>query len=212
MWAGFVDLIRATIFAGSHLLNGSLGASIIVVSTIVRLALLPLMLRTARQAREQQRRLAEIKPQLERLKKRYESDPVQLMTRTKALYRENDIQLLPGSSMVSAAIQLPLFGGLFAAVREGLGARVRFLWIADISRVDALLITMVVGLTGFATAMTPAAPGSPVGSRMLAVMIMGATLVFLWSASSAVALSVGAGSAVSVLQSWLLRREAVRAT
>jgi hypothetical protein len=36
---------------------------------------------------------------------------------------------------------------------------------------------------------------------------VGATLAFLWTASSAVALSVGAGSMVSALQSWLLSRE-----
>jgi hypothetical protein len=45
---------------------------------------------------------------------------------------------------------------------------------------------------------------------MLTLFIVGGTLVFLWSASSAVALSVGAGSAVSVLQNWLLRRDARR--
>jgi len=34
------------------------------------------------------------------------------------------------------------------------------------------------------------------------------TLAFLWSASSAVALSMSAGSLVSLLQNWLLARDA----
>jgi len=34
------------------------------------------------------------------------------------------------------------------------------------------------------------------------------TTFFLWSASSAVALSMGAGSLVSLLQNWMLRRDA----
>jgi hypothetical protein len=34
-----------------------------------------------------------------------------------------------------------------------------------------------------------------------------ATAAFLWTASSAVALSAGAGSLVSVLQNWLMSRD-----
>lgn len=208
MWTAFVDLIRATIFAGSHLLNGSLGASVILVTAMLRLALVPLTLRAARHARAQQARLAAIKPQLDRLQKRYADDPAQLMAKTSALYRKNDVEMLPATSMVSGAIQLPLLGGLFAAVRNGLGVKVRFLWIADISRADAVLVTLVAGLAGVSSWTSPAPAGAPTGSRVLALAVMGGTLMFLWSASSAVALSVGAGSAVSLFQSWLLRRDA----
>src|SRR5262245_42224886 len=89
MWASLVDLVRATIFAGSHLLGGSLGASIIVVSTVVRLAVLPLLLRSARHARIQQTKVAELQPQVERLRKRYQADPRRLFTETQALYRQH---------------------------------------------------------------------------------------------------------------------------
>lgn len=210
MWTSLVDLVRATIFGGSHLLGGSLGASVIVVSTVVRLALLPLLLRSARHARVQQLKLAELKPQLERLRKRYQSDPRRLVAETQALYRQYGIRLMSGSSLASAAIQLPLLGALFSAVRTGLGVRTRFLWIADLSRVDGILVLLVTALAGFAATLTPATPESPITPRMLTLFIVGGTLVFLWSASSAVALSVGAGSAVSVLQNWLLRRDARR--
>lgn len=53
---------------------------------------------------------------------------------------------------------------------------------------------------------TPAALTTP--TMMLLGMI--ATLVFIWSASSAVALSVGAGSLVSGLQNALLARDRAR--
>src|SRR4051812_9286083 len=116
MWNGFVDIIRATIFAGSHLFNGSLGASIFFVSAVVRLALLPLMLSNARLARAQQLRLAQLKPELDRLQARHKDDPVLLATETRTLYRENGIQFVSRQSVVSAVIQIPLLGGLFAAV------------------------------------------------------------------------------------------------
>lgn len=207
MWSAFIELIRATIFAGSHLLNGSLGLSIVVVSTLVRLALLPLSLRTARLTRQHQARLATVQPELRRLQKRHAGDPAQLVARTRALYEEHGIPMLPKGSIISMAVQMPLLGGLFAAVRGGLGARVRFLWIADLTRFDAILVSAVVAMAGAASWVAPGAPATP-GGRVAMLVAMGATLAFLWSASSAVALSVGAGSAVSILQSWLIRRDA----
>jgi membrane protein insertase Oxa1/YidC/SpoIIIJ len=144
------------------------------------------------------------------LRKRYQSDPRRLVAETQALYKQHGIRLMSGSSLASAAIQLPLLGALFSAVRTGLGARTRFLWIADLSRVDGILVLLVTALAGFAATLTPATPESPITPRMLTLFIVGGTLVFLWSASSAVALSVGAGSGVSVLQNWLLRRDAKR--
>ena len=210
MWEAFVDVVRATIFAGSHLLNGSLGASIVVVSTLARLALLPLAIRAARHARINQAKLLALKPQLDRIQRRYGQDPRRLIGETQALYRKHDVQLLGPSGFASFAVQMPLLGALFAAVRNGLGARVRFAWIADLGRPDAVLTGLVVGLAGVAAIAAPVAPGSPVGTRVVTAAVIGGTLMFLWSASSAVALSVGAGSAVSVLQSWLIRRDAAR--
>jgi YidC/Oxa1 family membrane protein insertase len=209
MWNAFVEVIRATMFAGSHLFNGSLGASIFFVSAVVRLALLPLTLRAARAAQAQQARLTRLKPQLDKLQARYKSDPARLATATQEFYRKNDIRMMPQGSLASSLIQFPLLGGLFAAVRGGLGAKVRFLWIADLSRGDILLTSIVVSLAGISSTITPAnQPAGP--SRAMAFMVMALTLSFLWSASSAVALSFGAGSAVAALQNWLLRREASR--
>jgi len=207
VWTSLVELVRATIFAGSQVLGGSLGLSVILVSALVRLALLPLVLRGARYARVQQEKIAKLRPQLERLNKRYEKEPLRLFEETQQLYRKNGIRFMTPGSFASAAIQIPLLGALFSAVRTGLGARVRFLWIADLSRVDGLLLILVTSLAGFAAALTPAAPASPAGPRAITLTIAATTLVFLWSASSAVALSVGAGSAVSLLQNWLLHRD-----
>jgi membrane protein insertase Oxa1/YidC/SpoIIIJ len=109
-------------------------------------------------------------------------------------------------------MQLPLVGGLFAAVRAGLGTRVRFHWIGDLARPDALLVVAVTVLTAGSMMLTPRPPGPSGASSTLVLLLLsvGGTLFFLWSASSAVALSVGAGSLVSGLQSWLLARDHIR--
>jgi YidC/Oxa1 family membrane protein insertase len=184
---------------------------VILVSAAVRLALIPLVLRSARYARLQQAKIEELRPQLERLQARFKSNPKRLLAETRALYRAHNVRLFGGSTLASILIQLPLLGALFSAVRNGLGSRVRFLWIADLSRVDIALVVIVTGIASVAASITPSASGSPIPARTMTAMAAGATLLFLWSASSAVALSVGAGSAVSVLQNWLLKRDAANA-
>lgn len=208
MWSGFVDLIRVTIFAAAHVCGGSLGAGIVCVSLVLRLALLPLTLRLARQARLQQTRLAALKPQIDALQRRHAADPVRAMRETRALYAANGIRVLSIHGIAGLLVHVPLLSGLFAAVRGGLGARVPFLWVSNLAQPNALLLA-VVALAGGAVMAMPrphgaaAAPSVP----LLVATGLGGTLVFLWSASSAVALSVGAGSLVSGLQSWLLARD-----
>jgi len=208
MWDSFVELLRATIFSSAHLFGGSLGGGIIFVSAGVRLALLPLTLRLARRDREQQARIATLKPQIDALQRRYANDPRRVMAETRALYQQHDIRLMRPSSLIGIAIQMPLLSGLFAAVRKGLGAKVRFLWIPDLARPEGTVLLGVTALSAWVASSTPAAPGQTTTPTAFVVIAASVTLVFLWSASSAVALSMGAGSLVSLLQNWLLARDA----
>src|SRR3982751_5556522 len=127
MWDSFVELLRAVIFSVAHVCGGSLGGGILLVSAGMRLALLPLTLKMARRARAQQVRMAALAPQVEALQRRYANDPRGLMRETQSLYAAHDIRLLTPSGFAGMAIQFPLLSGVFAAVRRGLGTKVRFL-------------------------------------------------------------------------------------
>jgi len=207
MWAAFVEILRAAIFAAAHVSGGSLGAGILLVSAGVRLALLPLTLRLARRAREQQARIATLRPELEDLRRRYANDPLRLYRETQTLYAAHGIKLTSPSALVGLAVQFPVLGGVFAAVRNGLGAKVRFLWVADLARPDGALLLGVAALTAWSLSTAPQAPGQA-NQTLPVVLGVIATVAFLWSASAAVALSVGSGSLVAVLQNWLLSRDA----
>ena len=208
MWDSFVEILRATIFSVAHLCGGSLGGGIMLVSAGVRLALLPLTLRLARRAREQQARIATLRPQIEALQRRYASDPRRLVAEQRALYQQHGIRLMDPSTVIGFAIQLPILSGLFAAVRKGLGAKVRFLWIPDLARPEATALLGVTALSAWVASSTPVAPGQTTTPTVFVVVAVIGTLVFLWSASSAVVLSMGAGSLVSLLHNWLLARDA----
>jgi len=210
MWAGFVELLRAGIFAAAHVCGGSLGGGILLVSAGVRLLLLPLTLRLARRAREQQAKLAGLQPEMENLQRRYANDPGRLMRETRALHAKHGISLLTPSGLVGMAIQLPVLGGLFSAVRTGLGAGVRFLWVGDLARPDGVMLLVATALTAWSISSAPTTPGQVTNQTSLLVMGVLLTVAFLWTASSAVAVSAGAGSLVTVLQNWLLSRDALQ--
>lgn len=208
MWNSLIELVRATIFAGSHLFGGSIGASIIFVSAVLRLALTPLVLYAARRAREQQGLLAALKPEIDRLQQRYRANPARLFQEIRTLHRERGVKTSP-VALAATMVQVPLVSALFTAVRRGLGHRIRFLWIADLSHVDVLLVVGISALAGMVAAAAPT-PAPAAANKTLALTAVGLTALFLFSASSAVALSVGAGSAVSLLQNWILRRDLAR--
>jgi len=167
MWESLVAIVRLAIFSAAHLCGGSLGGGIIFVSAALRLALLPLTLRAARETR------AQSTPKLTR------------------------------AGVVSALIQMPLAGALMTAVRRGLATGVPFLWIENLARPDVMLLGIVASLS-VALGATTGQARVPAAALLISAAM---TLVFLWSASSALTLSVGASSAVSLLQNVIVRRD-----
>ncbi|HEY2165306.1 MAG TPA: hypothetical protein VGH04_15010, partial [Gemmatimonadaceae bacterium] len=75
----FADPMRALIFAAAHLFGGSLSGGIFAVSLAARFVFMPLTLRLARRARERQRILDRLQPELARLKKRHARQPDKLV-------------------------------------------------------------------------------------------------------------------------------------
>ncbi|HEX4683118.1 MAG TPA: YidC/Oxa1 family membrane protein insertase [Gemmatimonadaceae bacterium] len=202
-----MTLVRIAMFGAAHVCGGSLGAGIAVVSIVVRVALLPLTIRMARHSLAQQARLAAIAPQLESLRKRYEKDPLRLLTETRALQEAHGIRALTPGGFVTLLLQAPLLGAVMTVVRRGLGAGVRFLWIGDLGRPDALLLGLVASVSAAIVATSPSATGRAQVPAAMWLVSGAVTLAFLWSASSALTLSVGAGSLVSLAQNWIVSRE-----
>lgn len=217
MWNAIVDLLRHTLFVLAPVLHGGLGSAIFVVSLAVRVVLLPLTVRGAMRAREHQRALAGLAEPLATLKRRHADDPQTLMTATRALYREHDVGMFPKGTLLNAAVQFPIGAALYQAIRGGLGARQRFLWIADLSRSDAVL-TLLVGILAGITTLTaasssaPAAGGSAaeVSMTMMAVVSAIVTVTIVWKLAAGVGVYWAASSVVGIGQNLLVRRIVAR--
>jgi YidC/Oxa1 family membrane protein insertase len=180
-------------------MGGSVGAGIFAFSVIVRIALLPMTLRAARQMRDQQAKMKELKPALERIRKRHASDKVAEQQATIALYRDNGVSAVP-AGLLGTAVQMPIGMALYQAIRGSANGG-SFLWIRDLARPDVALALAAAGVTALAARF-----GGTDNPR--AAMLVGATITFViaWRLSAGVALYSIAWSGVSAGEAWLVRR------
>jgi YidC/Oxa1 family membrane protein insertase len=206
-WSDAIEMLRALIFGVAHVCNGSIGLAVILVSFAIRLALLPLTLRLARRAREHQRRMAELRPELERLQKRYANDPAALWRETSRFYKVRGVKQVDPAGLWGGLAQMPVFAALYSTLRNGLGSGIRFLWIGETALPNLLLTLIVAAITVGSISASQPADATRAIQVMSLIVVGGMTLWFLSSTSALFALSTGAGATVGALQGWILRRE-----
>jgi len=209
--SGVIDLLRALIFGVAHVCNGSVGVAVILVSFAIRIALMPLTLRLARKARAHARKLRDLKPELERLQKRYAKDPARLWKETARLYQRRGVKTVDSDQVLGGLAQAPVFAALYSTLRRGLGAGIRFLWIGDTSLPNILLTLTVTGVTAYSVVSSQGPDATRAMQIASLALCIGLSVWFLSSASALFALSTGAGSLVGITQNLILQREEHRA-
>lgn len=106
----------------ANFLNGSYGWSIVVITLVVRLLLMPLMLNQMKKSTIQQEKMAAIQPQLFELQKQAKTaqsqeEQMALSQQMMALYRDNEISMTGGIGCLPLIIQMPIFAALYAAIQ-----------------------------------------------------------------------------------------------
>ena len=103
---------------------GNFGVSIIVVTILIKIALLPLTLKQDKSMKE----MKKIQPELEKLKEKYANDKQMLNIKTMELYKEHKVNPLGGC--LPLLLQLPILFALFGVLRSGIiPADSSFLWL-----------------------------------------------------------------------------------
>jgi YidC/Oxa1 family membrane protein insertase len=105
------DALHGLLFAIQRTTGLPWAWSIIVLTVIVRLAILPLAIIQMRSMRGMQK----IAPELQKLKQKHKGDNQKLQAEMMALYRENNVN--PVGSCLPLLFQLPVFMGLFFVLR-----------------------------------------------------------------------------------------------
>jgi YidC/Oxa1 family membrane protein insertase len=111
----------------------SWGLAIILLTITVRIIIWPLHAKST----HTMKRMAKLKPEMDKLKEKYPDDPNKLNTEMMGLYRKFGINPLGGC--LPMFIQLPIFFGFYRMLQYAVELRGQgFLWVNDLSQPDTL--------------------------------------------------------------------------
>jgi YidC/Oxa1 family membrane protein insertase len=192
-----------------HRLVGNYGLAIVLLASLVRVLLHPLNMMSMRSMRAMQK----IQPEVERLRKKYESDPAKMNTEVMALYKENNVN--PAGGCLPMVVQMPLFFALYAVLYNSIELRMApFVgWINDLSAPDQFLhfgavsvhlLPVIMALSGvLSQRLTPTDPKQLPTMYMMNIMM----LVFFGGMPSGLVLYWTVMNLLTAAQQWLVMRE-----
>lgn len=208
LWNEVVEILRESILAYAHVCHGSLGAGILVVTFLARLALAPLSIRLARVAAQQQELMARLQSRLDALRSQYRNDPTRLAEETKRLLTQEGVSPFSSLGCLGSLAQAPVFIALYSSVRQVAMIGGRFLWIRDLAKPDWLLAMIATGITCVASVWS----GAPSHNRSLLLTVSTViTIAALLKMAAGIGLYWGMSSLFSVAQGWTIQRLQKRA-
>ncbi len=200
LWTWWLDVISQGLVLMTHLCGGSTGMAVVAVSLGLRLCWLPIGIALAERARGRRAQLDALRPLLEQLRRQHGDDPATLLGATRALMKEHGVGPIDRLALVPIVAQLPLFAGLFAAIRRGLASGA-FLWIGNLARPDALLAACASVLTG----LTVLIGSEHSGARGVAVVAAVVMFAVVSRMAAGLGLYLAASAGVGLLQAAVVR-------
>ena len=161
--AALQDLL---IFFSAHF-DISFGAAIVVLTLVLRVALLPLSWFAAYTGCINQKRVQKLQPRLEAIRKRYQNDPQALSEKMFKLYKDYDVSLVPGRSLLGGLMQVPVFLAMFQLL-QNINTASKFLWATSLSRPDVLFALLA---SVAAALMIAANPDLPEQARIMMIAL-----------------------------------------
>ncbi|WP_053219313.1 membrane protein insertase YidC [Virgibacillus senegalensis] len=140
----FIDSFSFLIKSMASLLNDNYGASIIVVTLLIRLALMPLMLKQQKGSYQMREKMAVMKPEMDAIKERYTNKTDQESKRKQQqemmqLYQKHEMNPLGAMGCLPMIIQFPILIGFYYAIRTTPEiASHTFLWF-DLGNTDMFM-------------------------------------------------------------------------
>jgi len=163
------------------------GWSIVVLTVIVRMALLPLVIKQYKSMR----RMQAVAPQLKELQRKHKGNRQKLNEELMAFYKENEIN--PFSSCLPLVAQIPIFIALYYVLRDfakeavGAGTDVAFMWVIPDVRQElqdigwgAGVIVAIYALSQLLSTELSATPNMPDAQRRLMRVLPIVVVVFVF--------------------------------
>ncbi len=218
-WAGILALIFLRTLKLFHYIAPNYGVDIILLTVSIRIAFLPISIKSQRSMMKMQR----LQPQIQRLRDKLKDNNEQLQKEMVDLYKRNHVNPLGGCAPM--ALQLPIFIGLYEALLNSVELRhAPFVgWINDLSTPDCLhvpglpqlplmhchglpVLVLLMGLTSFLQQyMTPTTP-DPNQQRMMMLTPLIFTIMLI-NFPAGLALYYFSSNLLGVIQQYFLNRE-----
>jgi YidC/Oxa1 family membrane protein insertase len=218
-WAGILALIFLRALKLFHYIAPNYGVDIILLTVSIRIAFLPISIKSQRSMMKMQR----LQPQIERLREKFKDQNEQLQKEMVDLYKRNHVNPLGGCAPM--ALQLPIFLGLYEALLNSIELRhAPFIgWINDLSTPDCLhipglpqlplvhchglpVLVLLMGVSSFVQQyMTPTSP-DPNQQKMMMLTPLIFT-VMLINFPAGLALYYFSSNLLGVVQQYFLNRE-----
>lgn len=201
-WNMWIMLIENSINFFSSQVGMTEAVAIIVFTLLARITLIPVSYQSAYRMYKNKLSMQALKPEIDRLKRIYEDDPVKLTKVTMSLYKEKGVQLLDKTSVLNMFSQGILGVGIFQALK-GMVFNSKFMWIPDLAKPDMILAILIALLTFLTMALMPGAAEQ--SSWMFIMIPLVISLVVYFSFPSALGISIVASSLVTLVQSAFLQ-------
>ncbi|MFD1361227.1 membrane protein insertase YidC [Lentibacillus salinarum] len=132
--------------------NGSYGLSIIVITLMIRLVVMPFMLKQTRSSLEMQDKMKELKPGMDAIKKKYKDhkdreSQMNMQQEMMKLYQKHNVNPLASlAGCLPMLIQMPILIAFYWAIRRTPEiAAHQFLWF-DLGQTDIVLTLIAVAI------------------------------------------------------------------
>lgn len=189
--------------------NWSWGLAIILLTITVRFVIWPLHAKST----HTMKRMAKLKPEMDKLKEKYGDDPNKLNTETMGLYRKYGINPLGGC--LPMFIQIPIFFGFYRMLQYAVELRGQgFLWVDDLSQPDTLMhiagvpiniLPVVMAISSFLQIKMTPMTGDKMQQRIIMFMPF-MFFFFCYNFASALALYWTTQNIFSIGQTWLMSK------
>src|SRR5262245_32394544 len=104
LWTSWLDALRALVDALSTETGLGLGMAIIASTLLLRALLLPISWSVAYRGCVRQKKMAKLKPELQRLKEKYAQQPGVYMQKMTELYRRHELSFFDGKGLLGALV------------------------------------------------------------------------------------------------------------
>jgi len=182
---------------------GNYGISIVLLTVVVKSAFYKLS-ETQYRSMAGMRRLM---PKMQQLKESYGDDKMKLQKATMDLYKKEKIN--PFGGCLPMLVQMPVFIALYWVLLESVELRHApfMLWLNDLSVRDPFFILpLLMGGTMYLQTTLSPAPADPMQAKVMKMMPIMMTLLFLWFPAGLVLYWLTNGG-LGILQQWYITRK-----